>query len=346
MKAVMRRGSGLFCEETPDPVPGEGQALVRSLACGICGSDLHALQLGWGGQRAPSSGPPQFVFGHEYCAEVLESNRFKAGTKVVSMPFARGPQGTEIIGYSPRFPGGFAEKMVLTEELLLEVPNGLPAHVAALTEPMAVGAHGVARANFGKDDVAVVIGAGPIGAAVIASLKARGFGPIVAADFSPARRALAEKLGAHVVIDPAKESPYERWSDLGVRPGAFDPLEPVLAGQPQKRAVIFECVGAPGVLQSVLTGAAYGAQVVLLGVCMEMDSLVPALAVTKQVNITTACFYSAEVFERSLHDLAEGRIDGEALITDRIGLSGVAAAFERLAKPNTDVKIIVEPGRA
>jgi threonine dehydrogenase-like Zn-dependent dehydrogenase len=336
MKAVLRRGSRLVCEDVADPVPGEGQALVRSLACGICGSDLHTLQHG--------KSADEYVFGHEYCGEVLESARFKAGTRVVSMPFARGPKGTETIGYSPRFPGGFGERMVLTDRLLLEVPNGLSADVAALTEPMAVGAHGVARAEMDKDCVALVIGAGPVGAAVIANLKARGFGPIIAADFSPVRRALAEKLGADVVIDPAKESPYDRWADYGV-PMGFDPLAPMLEGQRNKRAVIFECVGNPGLLQSILVGAPYGAQIVLLGVCMEPDTLSPFLAVTKQINIRTGVFYSAQEFEQSLHDLAEGRIDGQALITDRVALTGVAEAFERLAQPNAHMKIMVEPGR-
>jgi 2-desacetyl-2-hydroxyethyl bacteriochlorophyllide A dehydrogenase len=344
MQAVMRRGARLICEEVADPVPGPGQALVKSLACGICGSDLHAFQQGWGGQL-DRAGERAFVFGHEYCAEVLESKRFRPGTRVVAMPFARGPDGTETIGYSARFPGGFAERMVLTEDLMIEVPNGLSADVAALTEPMAVGAHGVARASLDKDSVALVIGAGPVGAAVIAGLKARGFGPVIVADFSPKRRALAERLGADVVIDPAAESPYGRWADLGV-PTGYDPMAPLLKGQARKRAVIFECVGAPGVLETVLAGAPYGSEVVLLGVCMERDSLVPAPAVTKEITLRGACFYSAQEFERCLLDLAEGLIDGQALITDRVGLSGVAGAFERLAKPNTDMKIIVEPGRA
>ena len=99
MKVVMRRGSTLTREEAPEPVPGVGQTLVKSLACGICGSDLHALHVGGGDGSLP------YVFGHEFCAEVLESGpggrgAFKPGTRVVSMPLAAGPQGAEIIGYS------------------------------------------------------------------------------------------------------------------------------------------------------------------------------------------------------------------------------------------------------
>jgi threonine dehydrogenase-like Zn-dependent dehydrogenase len=338
MKAVLCRGPSLVCEEVADPVPGEGQALVRSLACGICGSDLHVFQ-----QRKDAQ--PAVVFGHEFCGEVLESRRFKAGTRVVSMPYARGPAGTETIGYSPLFPGGFAERMVLTDDLLLEVPNGLAPEIAALTEPMAVGAHGVGCATLDENAVPLVIGVGPVGAAVIANLKARGVGPIIAADFSPKRRVLAEKLGADVVIDPAKESPYSRWADFGV-PTTHDPMAALLGEKPGKRAVIFECVGVPGLLQAVLQGAPYGAEVVLLGVCFQPDSIVPGLAVTKHLTIRSVVFYSQQEFTRSLHDLAEGRIDGSLLITDRVGLSGVADAFERLASPGDQMKILVEPHRA
>ena len=86
-----------------------------------------------------------------------------------------------------------------------------PKH-AALTEPLAVGVHAVAKANIRGDEVPLVIGCGPVGLAVIAALKLKGLHPIVAADYSPARRALAEKLGADVVVDPAHTQPYR---DLG-----------------------------------------------------------------------------------------------------------------------------------
>jgi threonine dehydrogenase-like Zn-dependent dehydrogenase len=354
MKAVFRRGGDLVCEEAPDPIPGEGQTLVKSLACGICGSDLHALHYArMAADQAPKGtlmdGSRDFIFGHEFVGEVLEhgpgaARALKAGTRVVSMPFALGPNGSEIIGYSPLYPGGFAEKMVLTERLMLEVPNGLSTDLAALTEPLAVGAHGVGRASLDRNSVAMIIGVGPVGAAVLVNLKARGFGPIIAVDFSARRRALAEQLGADLVIDPRETNPHDSWAAYGVPLAKADPLLlPVpTAG---KRAVIFECVGNPGVLQSLIAGAPFGSEIVVLGVCMENDTVIPGAAVNKEITIRTGVFYSGEEFAGALHDLAEGRIDGRPLITDRVGLSGVADAFERLRNPD-QVKILVEPGRA
>jgi threonine dehydrogenase-like Zn-dependent dehydrogenase len=129
------------------------------------------------------------VFGHEFCAEVLDTGpntpaKFKPGTLVCAVPFNFGPEGPEIVGYSNIFPGGYSEQMVLTQDLCFEVPNGLPAEQAALTEPFAVGEHAVARSSVDKDSVPMVIGCGPVGISVIAALKARGLGPVIAADFS------------------------------------------------------------------------------------------------------------------------------------------------------------------
>ena len=103
--------------------------------------------------------------------------------------------------------------MLLSEALLLEVPNGLAAEHAALTEPLAVGIHAVAKANVRGDEVPLVIGCGPVGLAVIAGLKLKGLHPIVAADYSPARRALAQRLGADIVVDPAQTQPYATWAE-------------------------------------------------------------------------------------------------------------------------------------
>ena len=120
--------------------------------------------------------------------------------------------------------------MVLSEPLLLPVPDRLTTQQAALTEPMAVGAHAVAKANLTADDVPLVIGCGPVGLAVIAALKLRGAQPIVAADFSPARRRLAEAMGADVVVDPATTSPYESWQQLATPPGDSVPAARLAAG--------------------------------------------------------------------------------------------------------------------
>jgi threonine dehydrogenase-like Zn-dependent dehydrogenase len=347
MRAVVRRDKRLVCDEVADPTPGEGQVLVRTLACGICGSDLHALhafehmlELGARAGGAMSVDPAQdIVFGHEFCAELLDhgpstERRLKAGTRVVSMPVAPGPAGFETVGYSNRYPGGFGERMVLTEAMLLEVPNGLSDAQAAMTEPFAVGEHAVAQSAAGPEAAHLVIGCGPVGLAVIAALKARGLGPVVAADFSPARRQVALALGADIVLDPQAENPHARWSSLDVPATMAERSVAQMTGRQGKRAVIFECVGVPGVLQSIIEGAPPGAQIVVAGVCMAPDRIEPFLCINKQLE-----------FAGTLRNLAEGVIDVAPVISETVGLDGVAAAFVALGDPETRCKVVVDPRR-
>ena len=217
MKAVIRRGTSLICDEVSAPIPTAGQTLVKTLCCGICGSDLHALHyldnmveagIRSGGESSLNP-KADVIFGHEFCAEVLEhgpgtTGALKAGTRVVSMPVLITATGFNAVGYSNTTPGGFAEQMVLNENMLIPVPNGLSTDHAAMTEPFAVGAHAAAAAALEPGSPCLVLGCGPVGLAVIAALKSRGHGPVIAADFSPTRRATAEKMGADVIIDPAK----------------------------------------------------------------------------------------------------------------------------------------------
>ena len=363
MRAVVRRNKQLVCTEIGELTPGPGQVLAKTLCCGICGSDLHALhsfehmlelgqRSGGGGVGSSIDPAADIVFGHEFCAEVLDhgpgsAKTLKAGTRVVSVPVMLSATGADTIGYSNRYPGGFAERMLLSEAMLLEVPNGLSALQAAMTEPFAVGEHAVAQSAAadpaaGEKVACLVIGCGPVGLAVIAALKTRGVGPIVAADFSPARRALAEVMGADEVIDPSTQSPHADWSARGV-PTTFAERAIVQMGGSGRRAVVFECVGVPGVLQSIVEGVPGGAQIVVAGVCMATDTLEPSLCINKQLDFRFVLGYSPLEFSATLHNIAEGRIDVRPAITDTVGLEGVAGAFKALADPERQCKVVVDP---
>jgi threonine dehydrogenase-like Zn-dependent dehydrogenase len=357
MKAVIRRDKRLVCDEIEDLKPAEGQVLVKTLACGICGSDLHALHYMEHmidlSRRAgaPDSGfdpRADTVFGHEFCAEILDhgpgtTGALKAGTRVVSMPITMHNGGMEALGFSNRLPGGFAERMVLTEAMILEVPNGLPTDKAALTEPFAVGAHAVAKARMEPKSVALVVGCGPVGLAVIAALKANGHGPVIAADFSPRRRKAAEALGADIVVDPAVENPHERWEGLGVPRQRGAQAMMAMMGKPVAQPVVFECVGSPGVLQALIEAAPAGARIVVAGVCMETDRIEPSIAVTKEIELTFVLGYTPDEFAGTLRQLSEGIIDVEGLVTAQVPLDGVAKAFTDLGDPEAHVKILVQP---
>jgi threonine dehydrogenase-like Zn-dependent dehydrogenase len=339
MKAAIFRGGDMVVDTLPEPVPAAGQVLVRTLACGICGSDLHAAKHAHRmveiSRRIPGRIPMDLardvVFGHEFCCEVLDygpgtERRHKSGTRVCSMPVMMEADGPKGMGYSNTYVGGYAEQMLLSAPLLLEVPNGLPTDHAALTEPLAVGVHAVEKAGLTGDEAPLVIGCGPVGLAVIAALRLKGIHPIVAADFSPKRRELAVKMGADVVVDPAMEQPY----------GRLDPA---------RRAVLFECVGVPGILQQMFEAAPRDARVVVVGVCMEADTIEPMFGIVKELAVQFVLGYTPDEFAHSLHLLAEGEVDAKALVTGKVGLDGVKGAFAELGNPERHTKILVEPWR-
>lgn len=342
--AVLRDGAIVVRDDVPDPRPELGQVLVEVKACGICGSDLHfarhghsMLELGGQMSGVPDLGrtPPDLdndiFMGHEFSAEVLEAGPDTVapdpGTLVTSMPVMVTASGIQDLAYSDSLPAGYSERMLLSAPMLLEVPNGLDARRAALTEPMAVGLHAVNRSDIGRGEGALVLGCGPVGLAVVAALHQRGIEPIVASDFSPARRDLAAAMGAHEVVDAGSESAFEVWARAA----------------PGKNDVVFEAIGVPGILDGILRDAPVGARAVIVGVCMEPDAVTPFYGISKELQLQFVLGYDPTEFAASLHSIAEGDIDVTPMITGEVDLHGVPRAFEDLGNPERHCKILVVP---
>ena len=346
MRAAVIRDWQLRVDDVADPRPGPGQVLTRVLACGICGSDLHLLKHGRE-QRALSEelnrdlpedpmGMKVFepehdmIMGHEFCCEVVELGpsveSLAVGDTIVSMPMTFDEHGMHPIGFSNEYPGGYAELMVINELLGIKVPNGLSADLAALTEPLAVGVHAVAKSRITSGESAIVLGLGPVGLACIAELKMRGIGPVVAADYSPKRRALAELLGADVVVDPNQTSAIEAWRTV-------DGLRPL---------VIFEAVGVPGMINEAMRVAPRHARILIVGACMQQDQIYPMLGIGRELNLQFVLAYEPAEFNYALMAIADGRVDLGPWITGRVGIDDVPQAFTDLGNPEAHAKILVK----
>jgi threonine dehydrogenase-like Zn-dependent dehydrogenase len=378
MRAVTCRHAELKVVNLPEPTPARGQVRIEVTRCGICGSDLHARHgLDAWAEMAAKTGYDHFgrsdqpiVFGHEFSGSIAEYGagcraKLPTGTPVVAVPLLRNAHGVDAVGLSLHAPGAYAEQMVVQESMMVSVPNGLAPEVAALTEPMAVAWHAVRRGEVGKRDVAIVIGCGPVGLGVILCLKASGVKTVVASDFSAGRRALATACGADVVIDPAVGSPFEGGDGRGhitTAPAAFElavgtreKLErlPVgwwhlwrlgeKLGAMPKRPVVFECVGVPGMISSIVDDAPLFSRVVVVGVCVGPDRFTPAMAINKEIDLRFVLAYTPLEYRDTLHMLADGKLDPWPLVTGTVGLDGVDAAFTALGDPETHAKILIDP---
>lgn len=377
MKAVTCHAGELSVVDIPAPEPQAGQLVLDVVRTGICGSDLHArVHADAAADAARSAGYDALmrphdtvVFGHEFCGEVAErgpGTSLKEGTLAVSYPLIRHGSVVHPLGLTRHAPGAYADQVAVEAALTFAVPNGLPAEVAALTEPLAVAHHAVRRGQVGAKQVAVVVGCGPIGLAVILMLKAAGVRTVVASDFSAGRRALAERCGADVVLDPEVDSV---WAEVNARgqfkdaPALFaeavsatEKLRsiPLLPWAQVMRAaerlgalpsgpVIFECVGVPGILDQIMASAPLASRIVVVGVCMGDDTIRPSIAINKEIDLRFVLAYTPTEFHETLHMLANGTVDPALLVTGTVGLNGVQAAFDALGDPEKHAKILIDP---
>lgn len=334
-------GSKLTIDERQRPVAEDGGLVLKVAYCGICGSDIHATE------RTVAPLDPETVLGHEFAGEVVESRSpdWHAGDRVIGVPLREcdecRPLGrckkdlgilcdqNKVIGMSAALPGAYAEYVRLGAGHAIRVPGEVSFKAAALTEPLAVGAHAVRLAGSLYGRQVLVVGAGPIGLAVIALSRFAGARNVVVSEIDPTRRARAASLGASATIDPKAES---------VRSA----LDRVSGGTPE---VIFECVGAQGLLRECIDLAPTHGSVVVVGVNRNEDTIVPFVAMRKELTLKFVLGYQTEDFVLVLDLMATGRIDAEALISSVVGLDDLPETFERLRRPNPDAKVLIDPSR-
>jgi threonine dehydrogenase-like Zn-dependent dehydrogenase len=165
----------------------------------------------------------------------------------------------------------------------------------------------------------LVVGAGPVGLAVIVWARLLGAGEITVSDPVTARREAAGLFGASAGVDPESDA-------MG---GPYD--------------VVFECVGVPGTIAPCIAAAAVHGRVVIVGVCTKPDPFVPVVALVKELTMSFIVYYQRRHFAHTVATLQAGRIDPALFITDRVDLDGFPAAFGALKTPSTQRKVLVHP---
>lgn len=333
MKAVVVHQEGRLALETvPDPTPAAGELVLRVSACGICGSDLHSHQKGLM--------PPGTIMGHEFCGEVAESSHvYKAGERVCALPTlscgscdrCRSGLGAYCKRQKPIglgvSSGAFAEYVAVAPHEIVRLPDGVDTTQGALVEPLAVGLHAVNLGRIRRGETCLVMGAGPIGLATALWARHFGAGRVIVSEPVAARRNLAEQMGATSVLDPGDESMDAQLRELA----------------PDGPDVVFEAVGAPGLIQEAIGRVRFRGRVVVVGVCFSADTIQPVSATFKEASVRFVLAYEKDDFQYTVDMMDQERIDPRPMVTDRIGLEGVPEAFESLKAPHSQCKVMVFP---
>ncbi|WP_068280753.1 zinc-binding dehydrogenase [Aldersonia kunmingensis] len=348
MRAVVLREGKLEVRDTADPVPGEGELLLRTLSTAICASDVHFMDHPEMGVDDPTGrslydADRDIVLGHEFVGEVIghgpgTTDNFPVGTRVTSIPIRLvngGADGARIIGQHPDAQGSFGELVVVAEGIARRVESDVASDAVALVDAFAVGEFYVRSAALAPGEIPIVIGAGAIGLSAVAALAARGIDPIVVSDFNPERRELARDcFGAHVVVDPAQESPFDVWRELRAERNLWGP------------AVVFECVGASGLIQKLVESADMATRIYCAGGWYTGDTLDITTATRQGVTIQFGGGPMPQDWYGTLDAIAAGRLDPTPSIGRVIDLDDVPAAIDFARRGEGPPRIIVHPNGA
>jgi len=319
-------------DEVPEPEPGPRDAVVRVVACGICGSDVGYVKLG--GVAGPTRRP--LPLGHELAGVVeavgAEVTGLRAGARVVVHP---GAAGNRIGNGGPE--GGFAPRLLVRNAAagsnLFAIPERMPFEVAALAEPLGVGMNAAQRSEAHAGEKAVVFGAGPIGLAAVATLVDRGVADVIAVDLSERRLALARALGAAATLNPGHE---DVWKGIRARHG-----EALMMGAPMAATDVYvEASGAAPVIGEILSHAKAEARVAVVALHRAPIPVSFLLVMMKQLTLRGAMEYPADFGETI--DLLSRR-DLAPMITHRFPLARFAEALAVARDANAGGKVMIEP---
>ncbi|MBM3692460.1 MAG: zinc-binding dehydrogenase [Actinobacteria bacterium] len=313
------------------PRPGPRDAVVRVGACGICGSDLSYIHMG-GLTGAP------MCLGHEVAGIVDwvgdEVPGVAVGDRVIVYPTA--PDGTSIGSGADE--GGLTDALLVRDAAaggrLFAVPAGMPLAHAALGEPLGIGMQAVNQADVAPGDSVAVFGCGPIGLMAVATLLYRGIHEVVAVDLSPTRRALAERLGAQAVLDPATDDVWAELARLhGTAPFRFGPT-------PATDAYI-EASGAPSVIGDVIRHGRVDGRMAVVALHFTPVATDYLTLLMKQFTIRGSIEYPPR-FEDAVELLA--RRDLSDLVTHRFDLDDFHAGLALLEGSKDCGKVMITMG--
>lgn len=310
----------------PDPVPLHGEAVLRIIRGGVCGTDLHAYQ-----GLQPFFQYPR-IPGHELCGVLTEPmDGSLAGDLFTIIPYIHcGTCGACVSGRTNccrrlsvmgvHCDGGWAEFLRVRSDLLLP-GDGLSADALAVVEPFAIGAHALVRAAPLHSECVVVIGAGPIGHGIIRQLLAMGIEPIVL-ETSRVRRQLAEGIPGIKILDPQAAAFKALFDDLTSGEGAD---------------LIIEASGSLGAIQSMAGLLSHGGRMVLVGLQQEAFHFSHPEFHKREATLMSSRNATKADFLHVMELMRSGKLNPEMLVSLHVPSADVPGQFPLWAVPDSPV---------
>jgi (R,R)-butanediol dehydrogenase / meso-butanediol dehydrogenase / diacetyl reductase len=331
--AIFTEDKRLVVEEVPDPTPEPDEIVMRVTYCAICGSDLH--------RYAYAMMSPGTIMGHEFSGEVVaigtHVTHWKIGDRVTRCGGRIDP-GRDLPNMPPRYsakergflglkPGAYAEYLATPAEKVMAIPEGVSDLDSSLLEPLTVALHAVRSSKLKLGDRVMIVGAGPIGLLAQQCARRAGATQVYVSETNPARRRVAEILGAQAVFDP----------------GRADVVKEIVKRTGIGADVAFECAGARPTLQQALESVRMGGQVVVVALAWEPVECLPVEWVGREVELKSCYAHLNSEWPISMGLLAGGEIQTRPLISKVIGLERLDATFRELLDPGNElVQVVVK----
>ena len=336
MTAAVFEGEGRLAIAEP-PIPSiehPDDVLIAVEACGVCGTDLHILEMPPGHPATPG-----VIMGHEFVGIVREvgpdaiglsaSDRVAVGPNLScgSCTWCKrgAPNHCELFTTMGIFrDGGLAPFAVAPASACHVVSRDLPREIAALTEPLSCVVNGVEQAHLLPGESVAVIGAGPVGLMFLALFRAAGAGQLIVVEPTELRRDAAKRMGADVCLDSSSKDAAAAVRDATSVEGCD---------------VVVDAVGSQ--MGTALGSARMGGRVLLFGMNTNARSDVRQYDITRNEFTVFGTYVGTNVFPKAARILGSGLVDLSPMISHRVPLEDLPRAFEALRRGEA-VKVVVD----
>ncbi len=317
--------------EEDRPMPGDGEALVRVEAVGLCGSDLHWFEEGGIGSNRISR---PIVPGHEMAGRTEDGRLVAIEPAIPCARCAPCLEGHPNLCPTIRFSGQGAddgsmrEWMAWPEHCLFPLPDGLTATDGAMLEPLGVAIHTVDLAHVRPGTTVGVFGSGPIGLFCLQVAKAAGAARLVATDLASREHRLAAACALGAEAFPAEDGREAKAILRSVGGHGLD--------------VAIEAAGEQAAVDAAVEAVRPGGRVVLAGIPSDERTSFKVSSARRKGLTIVLVRRMKHTYPRAIALAVAGRVDLRSVVTHRFPLAEAATAFDFAAR-REGLKVVVEP---